>query len=36
MSNNKIIALKKPGEISKDPLTKLLRSGARRLIADAV
>ena len=36
MSKNKIVALKKPEEISEDPLTELLRSGARRLIADAV
>jgi putative transposase len=36
MNKNKIIALKKPGEISEDPLTELLRSGARKLIADAV
>ena len=36
MSKNKIISLKKPGEISADPLTELLRNGAQRLIADAV
>jgi transposase-like protein len=36
MSKNKIIALKKPEEIFEDPLTELLRSGARKLIADAV
>jgi len=36
MSKNKIIAFKKPGEIYEDPLTDLLRNGARRLIADAV
>ena len=36
MSKNKVIALKKPGELSEDPLTELLRIGARRLIADAV
>jgi len=36
MSNSKIIELKKPSEISVDPLTELLRNGARRLIADAV
>ena len=36
MSKNKVIALKKPGELSEDPLTELLRVGARRLIADAV
>ena len=36
MSKNKVIALKKPGEFSEDPLTELLRVGARRLIADAV
>ncbi len=36
MSKNKIIAFKKPGEISEDPLTELLRNGARQLILDAV
>jgi putative transposase len=36
MSKNIVIALKKPGELSEDPLTELLRIGARRLIADAV
>lgn len=36
MNKNKIVKFKKPGEISEDPLTELLRSGARRLIADAV
>ena len=36
MSKNKVIALKKPEELSEDPLTELLRIGARRLIADAV
>ena len=36
MSKNKIITLKKPGEISEDPLTELLRTGARKLIAEAV
>jgi len=36
MSKNKIIALKKPGEFCKDPLTELLRNGAQRLIAEAV
>ena len=36
MRNNKVIELKKPSEISKDPLTELLRNGARRLIAGAV
>jgi hypothetical protein len=35
MRKNKIIAFKKPGEISEDPLSELLRSGARKLIADA-
>jgi hypothetical protein len=32
MSNSRIIKLKKPSEISEDPLTELLRNGARRLI----
>jgi len=36
MSKNKVITLKKPGENSEDLLTDLLRSGAKRLIADAV
>lgn len=36
MSKNKIITLKKPGEISADPLTELLRVGAKQLISDAV
>lgn len=36
MSKSKIIAFKKPGDISKDPLTELLRTGARQLIANAV
>jgi len=36
MRKNTIISLKKPGEISEDPLTELLRTGARKLIADAV
>ena len=36
MNKNKIVTFKKPGEISEDPLTELLRNGARRLIADAV
>jgi putative transposase len=36
MGKNKIIELKKPGEFSEDPLTELLRNGARQLISDAV
>lgn len=36
MSKNKVIEFKKSGEISEDPLTELLRIGARQLIADAV
>jgi len=36
MDKNKIVAFKKPGDISEDPLTELLRSGARKLITDAV
>jgi len=36
MSQDKIIDLKKPGEFCEDPLTELLRNGARQLIADAV
>jgi len=36
MTKNKVIALKKPGEFSADPLSELLRSGARKLITDAV
>jgi hypothetical protein len=36
MSKSKIIAFKKPGDISEDPFTELLRTGARQLIANAV
>jgi transposase-like protein len=36
MSKSKVIAFKKPGEISEDLLTELLRAGARQLIANAV
>ncbi len=36
MNENKVIALKKPGEICGDPLTELLRNGARQLISDTV
>ena len=36
MSQDKIIALKNPEESSVDPLTELLRTGVRKLIADAV
>ena len=36
MSKNKIIVLKNPEVNSVDPLTELLRTGARKLIADAV
>jgi transposase-like protein len=36
MDKNTVVELKKPGEISEDPLTELLRSGARQLIAEAV
>ena len=36
MNKNKVIALKKPGDLSEDPLTELLRNGARQLIANAV
>jgi putative transposase len=36
MDKNKVVELKKPGEISEDPLTELLRAGARQLIAEAV
>ncbi len=36
MSKNKVIAFKKPEEISEDPLTELLRNGGRKLIAEAV
>lgn len=36
MTNNKILDLKKPEDISADPLTELLRNGARKLIAEAV
>jgi transposase-like protein len=36
MSKNKVIPLEKPGDNTADPLTELLRSGARKLITDAV
>lgn len=36
MNNNKILDLKKPAEISTDPLTELLRNGAKKLITEAV
>jgi len=36
MGKNRIIELKKPEEFCKDPLTELLRNGARQLISDAV
>ncbi len=35
MTENRVVALKQEGEID-DPLTEILRSGARRLIAQAV
>jgi len=35
MANNKIIEIKNPAEIS-DPLTEMLRNGARKLITEAV
>lgn len=36
MKKNTVVGLKKPFEIAEDPLTELLRTGARRLIAEAV
>lgn len=36
MNKNKVIGLKKPEDISEDPLSELLRAGARKLIAEAV
>ena len=36
MNQDKVIPLKKPGEFSEDPLTELLRAGAKKLIANAV
>ncbi len=36
MDKNKVISLKKPGDNSEDPLTELLRNGARQLVAEAV
>ena len=36
MSQNKVISLKKPGENTEDLLTELLRTGAQRLITEAV
>lgn len=36
MSENKVTTLKKPGETSGDPLTELLRTGARQLITQTI
>ena len=36
MSQGKVVTLKKPGDLSRDPLTELLRTGAQQLIAQAV
>ncbi len=36
MKDDTIIGFRKPGEAEKDPLTELLRAGARQLIAEAV
>jgi putative transposase len=36
MNKSKVVALKTPREISENPLTELLRTGAKQLIAEAV
>jgi len=36
MNKNKVTTLKAPREISEDPLSELLRAGAKKLIAEAV
>lgn len=36
MSQGKVVTFKKPGDLSPDPLTELLRTGAQQLIAQAV
>ena len=36
MSQGKVVTFKKPGDLSQDPLTELLRTGAQQLIAQAV
>ncbi len=36
MNKNKVVSFKKPDDISADPLTELLRNGARKLISEAV
>ena len=36
MTESKIITIKKPEEILKDPLTEMLQNGARKLIAAMV
>ena len=36
MSEDRVVELRHPGSFSKDPLTSVLRSGARRLLAQAV
>ena len=36
MSNHKVVELRQPGSFSEDPLTDILRRGARQLLAQAV
>ena len=36
MSEDRVVELRHPGSFSEDPLTSVLRSGARRLLAQAV
>ena len=36
MSEDRVVELRHPGSFSEDPLTSVLRSGAQRLLAQAV
>ncbi len=36
MNEDRVVQLRHPGAFSEDPLTAVLRSGARRLLAKAV
>ncbi len=36
MTEDTVVQLRQPGDLSEDPLTEVLRVGARRLLAQAV
>jgi len=36
MTEDPVVQLRQPGDLSEDPLTEILRVGARRLLAQAV